>query len=137
MLVVASTETVHPHGCLNDWVKQSTFESVEKARQSGSSFNFQDLHTRSGHIYCPAVASGNCNSDHYADHEISKVLSQSICCRFFTTLLYATETSKRIKETQEQLLNAMRGNGIDEKAVERTKINYAMKNALKFFEIVT
>ena len=116
--------------CLNDWVKQSTFESVEKARQSGSSFNFQDLHTRSGHIYCPAVASGNCNSDHYADHEISKVLSQSICCRFFTTLLYATETSKRIKETQEQLLNAMRGNGIDEKAVERTKINYAMKNAL-------
>ena len=76
------------------------------------------------------MASGNCNSDHYADHEISKVLSQSICCRFFTTLVYATETSKRIKETQEQLLNAMRGNGIDEKAVERTKINYAMKNAL-------
>ena len=73
------------------------------------------------------MASGNCNSDHYADHEISKVLSQTICCRFFTTLLYATETSKRVNETQEQLLNAMKGNGIDAKALERTKINHAIK----------
>ena len=94
-------------------MKQNTFESVEKARQSGSSFDFQDLYTRCGHIFCPAVAL-KLYSDHYADHEISKVLSQTICCRFFTTLLYATETSKRVNETQEQLLNAMKGNGIDQ-----------------------
>jgi hypothetical protein len=117
--------------CLSAWARQCTFESLGEARQSGSEFDFHNLYMRAGHICCPASKTGHCTAGPYEDHQVTRLVSNDLACRFLTTLLHATESNKRIQDTQEHLLNAIKGeDGESNPSVERAKRAIALKKAV-------